>query len=110
MYRNNDRVGLISKANGIYTFAYDVLYLNSDNAMPISVNLPLSSKPYESDMLFSFFANMLAEGNVKDIQCRDLRIDEEDHFTRLLKTTADDTIGSVTVKEIDAVHTDKGEH
>jgi hypothetical protein len=32
--------------------------------------------------------------------CRVFRIDEEDHFTRLLKTCTTETIGGVTVREI----------
>ena len=107
VYRNGNFIGLVSKTDGLYKFEYDVLYLNSDDAMPISVNLPLTSQPFESDVLFSFFANMLAEGNVKEIQCRDLRIDEEDHFTRLLKTTADNTIGSITIKQVKEPNEDK---
>jgi serine/threonine-protein kinase HipA len=42
---------------------------------------------------------MLAEGNIKEIQCRDLKIDPDDNFSRLLKTAHSNTIGSVTVKE-----------
>jgi serine/threonine-protein kinase HipA len=37
----------------------------------------------------------------KDIQCRLLRIDENDDFTRLLQTAGDDTIGAITVKPAD---------
>jgi len=70
-----------------------------DDAMSISVNLPLKNEAFVSDRLFSFFFNMLAEGNIKEIQCRDLKIDPEDNFTRLLKTAHSNTIGSVTVKE-----------
>jgi hypothetical protein len=38
---------------------------------------------------------------LKTIQCRALKIDENDHFTRLLKTSGMDVIGSVTVEEIE---------
>jgi len=47
-----------------------------------------------------FFYGMLAEGINKDIQCRLLKIDEEDDFTRLIKTAGEDTIGAITVKEL----------
>jgi serine/threonine-protein kinase HipA len=69
-------------------------------ALPISVGLPLRHEEYLSHILFPFFANMLAEGGAKTIQCRALRIDENDLFTRLLKTTASNTIGSITIKEL----------
>jgi len=33
------------------------------------------------------------------MQCQKLKLDEDDHFGRLLKTTDSDTIGDVTVVE-----------
>ena len=101
VYRNEVLVGEISKDDqGIYRFVYNDAYLARGDAMSISVNLPLQSEVFVSDRLFSFFFNMLAEGNIKEIQCRDLKIDPDDHFTRLLKTTHANTIGSITVREV----------
>ena len=101
VYRNDVIVGEISKdENGTYRFIYDAEYLKREDAMSISVNFPLQSEAFVSDRLFSFFFNMLAEGNIKEIQCRDLKIDPDDHFTRLLKTAHANTIGSVTVREV----------
>jgi serine/threonine-protein kinase HipA len=51
-------------------------------------------------VLFPFFSGLLAEGNLKDLQCRLYRIDPNDDFTRLLKTTRYDVIGAVTVEEV----------
>jgi len=101
VYRNDVIVGEISKdENGTYRFIYDAEYLKREDAMSISVNFPLQSEAFVSDRLFSFFFNMLAEGNIKEIQCRDLKIDPDDHFTGLLKTAHANTIGSVTVREV----------
>lgn len=103
VYRNDVPIGQISKNDtGLYRFIYYESYLDDKNARAISVTLPLQSEPFESETLFSFFFNMLSEGNVKDMQCRSLRIDEEDHFTRLLRTAGQNTIGSITVKEENA--------
>jgi serine/threonine-protein kinase HipA len=99
VYRNGTLVGEIVKEKGLYRFSYDPEYLKRKDAMSISVNFPLRKEPFVSDRLFAFFFNMLAEGNIKEIQCRELKIDPEDHFTRLLKTTSTNTIGSVTVRE-----------
>ena len=100
VYRNEVLVGEISKDDqGTYRFVYDKAYLAREDAMSISVNFPLQSEAFIADRLFSFFFNMLAEGNIKEIQCRDLKIDPDDHFTRLLKTTHANTIGSITVRE-----------
>ena len=99
--RNGIFVGEVSKnERGVYYFKYSSEYLKRDDAMSISVNFPLQDEVFVSDRLFSFFFNMLAEGNIKEIQCRDLKIDPDDNFTRLLKTAHSNTIGSVTVKEV----------
>jgi serine/threonine-protein kinase HipA len=73
--------------------------LKTEGARAISISLPFN-EVHISKVLFPFFFNMLAEGSAKYMQCRSLKIDEADHFSRLLKTTSGDTIGSITVEEI----------
>jgi serine/threonine-protein kinase HipA len=85
---------------GRYVFTYDRAYLSSPGARAISLKLPLRDEPYTSERLFPFFHGLLAEGVLKDLQCRELKIDEEDAFGRLLKTAGDETIGDVTVTEV----------
>lgn len=85
--------------DGKFVFAYDSDYLVHPSARPVSLTLPLRQEPYMADRLFPFFAGLLAEGVLKELQCRDLRIDEADSFARLLKTAGSETIGDVTVKE-----------
>lgn len=84
---------------GKYIFSYDPAYLVTPSARPVSMTLPLRTQPYTAKRLFPFFAGLLAEGVLKEMQCRDLKIDESDTFGRLLKTAGHDTIGDVTVKE-----------
>jgi len=99
--RNMQEVGLLTKLDdGTYMFQYTQSYLDNPQAKNISVNFPLQSEPFKSEYLFAFFFNMLSEGNIKKAQCRNMKIDENDSFTRLLKTAKDDVIGSITVEEI----------
>lgn len=101
VFRNNIFVGTVSRSNdGTYHFDYSQDYLQRSDAKAISLGLPLQDKSFSSQYLFAFFANMLAEGDVKEIQCKDLRIDAGDDFSRLLKTTSENTIGSITIKEV----------
>ena len=94
-------VGTLSKLDdATYTFEYSQTYLDDPHAKNIAVNFPLQDKAFTSEYLFAFFFNMLSEGNVKKAQCRNMQIDEDDSFTRLLKTAKDDVIGSITVEEI----------
>ena len=99
--RNTEVVGILTKLDdAMYTFKYALSYLDTPQARNISVNFPLQSQEFKSEHLFAFFFNMLSEGNVKKAQCRNMKIDEDDSFTRLLKTAKYDVIGAVTVEEI----------
>ena len=93
-------VGYLSKTDNKYFFEYDKDYLNNQDNPPISLSLPKREDPYVADKLFPFFYGLLSEGDNKELQCRLLSIDENDHFTRLLKTAELDTIGGITVREI----------
>ena len=92
---------LTKRAEGLYCFAYAPEYLNAPHCPAISVTFPKQATPFESPVLFPFFFGLLAEGEEQALQCRVLKIDERDHFTRLVKTCAVETIGGVTVKEVE---------
>ncbi len=101
VYNNQTIAGIISKKNYTeYVFEYDEYYFLDDTMPPISITLPKTIKVHTSSILFPFFFNMLSEGSNRKVQCRFLKIDEEDHFTVLLKTTSLETVGAITVKEI----------
>jgi HipA-like protein len=100
VFVNGAEAGTLERTDeGKYIFRYhEAYYINRD--MPgVSLTLPKNQKEYESSDLFPFFYGLLAEGVNKDIQCRLLKIDENDDFTRLLKTAGTDTIGAITIKE-----------
>ncbi len=99
VYYRDHFAGTLKKVDGRFYFEYDEKYL-ADTKMPsISSTLPKEGKRFESDILFPFFYGLLAEGELKKLQCRLLKIDEKDHFKRLLETAGEDTIGAITVKK-----------
>jgi HipA-like protein len=101
VFNNGILAGILEKrSSDNYVFTYTNEYFANTNNSAISITLPKTQKVFESVELFSFFYGLLAEGINKDIQCRLLRIDEEDDFTRLIKTAGEDTIGAITVKEL----------
>jgi HipA-like protein len=44
---------------------------------------------------------LLAEGTLREIQCRTHQIDENDDFGLLLETAGGDVIGAVTVRRLE---------
>ena len=100
VFRNNIFAGLLTKLNEKeYVFVYDKEYLKLPNKKPISLTLPLQEEEFKSSYLFPFFYNLLAEVKLKDIQCKELRIDKDDDFSRLILTTKENTIGSITIEK-----------
>ena len=97
VYCDGKFAGRIEEAGDGYRFSYDAEYLASPGTRSISLTLPKRSEPYHAKVLFAFFFGLLAEGILKETQCRRLKLDANDHFGRLLKTTHSDTVGAVTV-------------
>lgn len=102
VYNNGKLAGYLEKTpEGTFLFRYEENYYENPQNPPISLTLPKTSRQYESRVLFAFFQGLLAEGINKDIQCRLLKIDEKDDFSRLLQTAGDDTIGAITIKRVE---------
>lgn len=100
VFRNNILAGLLTKfSENEYSFTYAKEYLEKENTKAISLTFPLQKEKFISNHLFPFFYNLLAEGKLKEIQCRELRIDKNDDFSRLLLTTKENTIGSITIEK-----------
>jgi serine/threonine-protein kinase HipA len=83
-----------------YIFTYNDDFLNTKETSAISLTLPKRQKPFVSQTLHPFFSGLLAEGSLKALQCKQLKIDENDDFTRLINTAKEDTIGTVIIGEI----------
>ncbi len=93
--------GILTETDDMrYIFQYDDNYLINSDLRSISLSLPKRKEQYVSDELFPFFFNMLSEGTNKSIQCRTLKIDDEDSFGLLLATAKYDTIGAITIEEL----------
>lgn len=103
IYRNREFAGILTElSRENYVFAYEETYYNDNSKPPISLTMPKSQKEYNSPFLFPFFFNMLSEGVNRQLQCRLLKIDEQDHFGLLSATAQYDTIGAITVKPIES--------
>ncbi|MGE5497220.1 MAG: HipA N-terminal domain-containing protein [Syntrophothermus sp.] len=100
VYYNEILAGYLSAFDEGYVFCYDKDYLADTRLPAISLSFPRTAEEFHSKTLFPFFFGLLAEGDQKQIQCRILGIDEENHFTRLVKT-AENTIGAISIKEVE---------
>jgi serine/threonine-protein kinase HipA len=99
VYYNGILAGRIERKNNDYVFTYDHIYFSDPSMPPIALSFPKSSHEFHSKVLFPFFFGLLAEGANKELQCKILKIDEADSFTRLLKTVNTTAIGAITITE-----------
>jgi serine/threonine-protein kinase HipA len=101
VYRNGVLAGTLTETDkGSYIFKYDDAYFNDNTKPGISLTLPKKQMEYASAYLFPFFFNMLSEGTNRIVQSKQLKIDEHDFFGLLMATAGYDTIGAITVKQI----------
>jgi HipA-like protein len=102
IFRNKQLVGILTEeSQQSYVFRYEDIWFQDTTKPAISLTLPKRQQEYRSDYLFPFFFNMLSEGVNKQLQCRQLQIDENDSFGLLVATAQFDTIGAITVKNIE---------
>ena len=101
VYFNNIKAGMLTELlpGNNYRFEYYPTYVRSEFPH-ISVTMPKSDLPYESEHLFPFFANMLPEGSLRRVICREHHIDEADLFGILYAIANTETIGAVSLKKI----------
>ena len=98
IYVRDSFAGVLEETDEGYLFQYDPDYLASSGAMPVSLTLPLTSRPYTSKTLFSYFDGLIPEGWLLDVVSSNWKIDRNDRFGLLL-IACKDAVGAVHVQE-----------
>ena len=97
VYLLGNKVGRLSlDAERRFVFAYDKDWLNSSSAVPLSLNLPLQSKPYTDQQARPFFANLLPESDLRRALARKLGLSEQNDFA-LLEAVGGECAGAVSL-------------
>ncbi|HJV20081.1 MAG TPA: HipA N-terminal domain-containing protein [Sediminibacterium sp.] len=96
---NGTPAGILEKTAREYTFQYEQEYILA-GGRPISITMPFNKNPFKSKYLFPVLMNLLSEGSNKKMQCRLLKIAEDDYFSLLLATANQETIGPLTVEPL----------
>lgn len=98
VYRKGVLAGVLTENEGEYTFVYDIGYLQIDDAMAISLTMPLQKEAFVSPVLFPFFDGLIPEGWLLDVALRNSDISILDRMSLLL-LCCKDCIGSISVVE-----------
>lgn len=100
IYRKGILAGILTEDGGEYRFCYDSSYLTRDDALPISLTLPLQEESFTSPVLFPFFDGLIPEGWLLDVVLRNTDISILDRMSLLL-LCCKECIGSVSVVPIE---------
>ena len=94
VYQGGMLAGELSVIDADYVFTYDAAYLSVGPA--ISFGLPLRKEPFVVKELHPFFAGLVSEGWLLNVQSQSQRIDKNDKFGLLLANGLD-LVGAVTI-------------
>ena len=94
-------VGTIEELGDQTSFKYSPEWLQRNDAVPVSLTLPLRKEPYVRKGLHPFFENLLPEGWLLGVTSKKLKISKDDAFGLLLATCGD-CIGAVEIKPDEA--------
>jgi len=98
VFYNQVLAGYLEKQGGSFHFRYTEAYLADSSLPAIALAFPKGEREFHSKILFPFFCGLLSEGANMRLQCQLFNVDEEDYFSRLLKTAGSETIGAITVR------------
>ena len=99
IYRKGMLAGILTEDDGEYRFCYDSMYLKREDALAVSLTLPLQTEAYVSPVLFPFFDGLIPEGWLLDVALRNTDISILDRMSLLL-LCCKDCIGSISVVSI----------
>jgi serine/threonine-protein kinase HipA len=91
------QAGTLTEDSDGYHFAYRAEYLALQDAMAVSLTLPLRAEAYHSDMLFPFFDGIIPEGWILAIAEKNWKLNPRDRMGLLLACCRD-TIGAVSIE------------
>ena len=78
-------------------FAYSEDYMNSRDAKPISISLPLRKEAYGPEQTRNFFEGLLPEGFLRRTVAKNNRVDADDYLS-LLGMLGSECLGAITLK------------
>ncbi|MEX0980779.1 MAG: HipA N-terminal domain-containing protein [Bacteroidales bacterium] len=101
IYKGKIKAGKLWVDDDGYHFEYADDFIDDNGTRPISVNMPKTQKTYHSKELFHYFKSILSEGENREQICKALSIDPSDNWSLLALTCQHDTIGAITVRNME---------
>lgn len=94
--------GWLTQDENGYHFSYDQEYLKRNDAVPVSLTLPLQKEHYNSATMFPFFDGLIPEGWLLQIAEKNWKLNPRDRMG-LLMACCKDCIGAVSVHPVNDI-------
>lgn len=91
------RAGTLSVLEGRLSFQYSVSWLAQPQAMGLSLGLPLQGEAFEDQQCRAFFADLLPEGQLRQLIAQQFQISRQNDFG-LLEVIGGDCAGAVSLR------------
>jgi serine/threonine-protein kinase HipA len=100
IYYNDVLAGVLTETDdGEYIFEYHASYVERYPEQFLTFTMPVRTKPYVDNRLFSFFEGLIPEGWLLDIAARNWKLNPNDRMGLLL-ACCHNCIGAVSVLPI----------
>jgi len=99
VYMYDKIAGILIEDDEGFHFKYEDQYLESEDAEPISLTIPLKHERFSSKILFPFFDGLIPEGWLLDIAAKNWKLDVRDRMSILL-ATCKNCIGAVSIEAL----------
>lgn len=107
IYVNGEKVGILYQDDQeLISFKYDLSWLSSDHAIPLSRNLPLQREGFRGKQVRAFFAGLLPEQEPRAKIARVLGISEGNDFA-MLERIGGECAGAITALPKDVEYSKK---
>lgn len=103
VYILDQLAGILGEHDDGYRFTYSSDYLNRNDAVAVSLSLPLRQEPFEDKRLFPFFDGLIPEGWLLDIAEDTWKLNPRDRMGLLLACCRD-CIGAVSIVPVEVEH------
>ena len=95
VFLNTERIGVLSQDDGALSFAYEPAYLQTSDAYPLSLNLPLTDEVFHDPEVENFFSNLLPDERIRATVAMILHVSVDNTFG-ILKHIGADCAGAVS--------------
>lgn len=110
VYLNQQHVGQLAlDGQRRFVFQYHAAWLADEQAVPLSLSLPLRAAPYSDDSARPFFANLLPEAELRSAIARKLGLSDKNDYA-LLEAIGGECAGAVSLYPEDQQPSDQGHY